>query len=320
MREVSARAGGQPIVPGLDDPDAFGADAPAPTLVVDAGPLAARKLAAIQCHRSQFAASAFAVPHRRRRRPHRRRTLPSRADRRRRADLPRSTRHARRPARSLSPSCTPPCSPCSAVPSAAPRRSRSWPSRPRGATQTASTSAVLGCGCCAYPVVAGIPVLIAGDRERAAITAIEAGRHDDALEIMLELDEQRRPALRALVRYHGAMATYREAIDVLSPDAEGTLLPLSSLRSHVRHRVRRAARAGRDADDDWRAGRSTSVAARVTSRACSPVSAAAPARPSLPTSTSGSCGSRRASPFQACTRCAATPTTRCPSTAASRRS
>lgn len=81
-------------------------------------------------------------------------------------------------------------------------------------------SAVLGCGCCAYPVVAGIPVLIAGDRERAAMTAIEAGRHDDALGIMLELDETRRPAFDALVA-KGDSATYREAIDILSPDAEG---------------------------------------------------------------------------------------------------
>lgn len=82
------------------------------------------------------------------------------------------------------------------------------------------TSAVLGCACCAYPVVAGIPVLVAGDRERRAINAIEAGRHDDALDIMLELDEQRRQAFRALVD-RGALPTYREAIDVLSPDAEG---------------------------------------------------------------------------------------------------
>ena len=82
-------------------------------------------------------------------------------------------------------------------------------------------SAVVGCGCCAYPVVAGIPVLVAGDRERAAITAIESGRHDDALEIMLAPDEARRPAVRALVRSHGAI-DYREALDVLGPDAEGT--------------------------------------------------------------------------------------------------
>lgn len=62
MRAVTERAGDRaPAVPGLLDPDVFGADAPAPTLVVDAGPYAAVKLAAIRCHWSQFAASAFAA-------------------------------------------------------------------------------------------------------------------------------------------------------------------------------------------------------------------------------------------------------------------
>lgn len=60
MRAVSTRAGGRPVVPGLDDPDAFGSHAPAPSLIVDAGPLAVRKLRAIQAHVSQFAASAWA--------------------------------------------------------------------------------------------------------------------------------------------------------------------------------------------------------------------------------------------------------------------
>ncbi len=82
-------------------------------------------------------------------------------------------------------------------------------------------SAVLGCGCCAYPVVAGIPVVIAGDRERAAMAAIEAGQPGQALEIMLELDDARRPVFAALVA-RGAAASYRDAIEVLSPDAEGT--------------------------------------------------------------------------------------------------
>jgi LmbE family N-acetylglucosaminyl deacetylase len=52
---------GQPswIVRGLDDPDAFGADAEPPTLVVQAGALAARKLAALMCHRSQVAGGAL---------------------------------------------------------------------------------------------------------------------------------------------------------------------------------------------------------------------------------------------------------------------
>ena len=82
-------------------------------------------------------------------------------------------------------------------------------------------SAVLGCACCAYPVVAGIPVIIAGDRERAAMNAIEAGQHDQALDLMLDLDAPRRAAFQALVA-RGDAATYREALDILSRDAEGT--------------------------------------------------------------------------------------------------
>ncbi|MYN66059.1 MAG: PIG-L family deacetylase [Acidobacteria bacterium] len=45
---------------GVADPDAFGSGAPAPTLVVDAGVFATRKLAALACHASQFRDSALA--------------------------------------------------------------------------------------------------------------------------------------------------------------------------------------------------------------------------------------------------------------------
>lgn len=45
---------------GVADPDAFGSAAPAPTLVVDAGGFAARKLAALACHASQFRDGALA--------------------------------------------------------------------------------------------------------------------------------------------------------------------------------------------------------------------------------------------------------------------
>jgi N-acetyl-1-D-myo-inositol-2-amino-2-deoxy-alpha-D-glucopyranoside deacetylase len=44
---------------GVEDPDAFGSMAPAPTLVVQAGRLAGRKLAALRCHRSQIEGSAL---------------------------------------------------------------------------------------------------------------------------------------------------------------------------------------------------------------------------------------------------------------------
>ena len=43
---------------------------------------------------------------------------------------------------------------------------------------------VVGCECCAFPVVDGIPVLVADDTARAAIVALEAGRRHEALEML----------------------------------------------------------------------------------------------------------------------------------------
>lgn len=83
-------------------------------------------------------------------------------------------------------------------------------------------SAVIGCQCCAFPVVDGIPVLIADDRTRDAMHALEAGHADDARDALLGLDDApRRQAFRAQLA-RGADATYKDALDILSPDAEGT--------------------------------------------------------------------------------------------------
>jgi uncharacterized protein YbaR (Trm112 family) len=80
---------------------------------------------------------------------------------------------------------------------------------------------VLGCECCAYPVVAGIPVLLADDRTRSAMHALEAGRGDDALLGLLGVtDPDRRRRFLALTR--NADATYRGALALLCDDAEGT--------------------------------------------------------------------------------------------------
>jgi uncharacterized protein YbaR (Trm112 family) len=82
------------------------------------------------------------------------------------------------------------------------------------------TWGVLGCQCCAFPIIDGIPVLIADDPTRAAMHAMEAGGHDEALAALLGLDAAGAERLRALLR--GDTATYREALEVISPDAEGT--------------------------------------------------------------------------------------------------
>ena len=80
-------------------------------------------------------------------------------------------------------------------------------------------SGVLGCECCAFPVVAGIPVLIAGDATRDAMHALEAGRRDDALHMLLGLDGARLDVFREMTRFAGR-ATYRDLLGVLCLDAE----------------------------------------------------------------------------------------------------
>ena len=82
-------------------------------------------------------------------------------------------------------------------------------------------SAVIGCECCAFPVVAGIPVLIADDTARDAIRAIEGDRRDEALLILLGLSDASAAAFGALVA-RAEQATYREALAILNRDAEGT--------------------------------------------------------------------------------------------------
>jgi uncharacterized protein YbaR (Trm112 family)/SAM-dependent methyltransferase len=79
---------------------------------------------------------------------------------------------------------------------------------------------VLGCQCCAFPVLDGIPVLIADDATGEAMHTLEAGRQDDALAAMLGLDAARAETLRAQMR--DGTATYRSAQEIISRDAEAT--------------------------------------------------------------------------------------------------
>lgn len=80
-------------------------------------------------------------------------------------------------------------------------------------------SGVLGCECCAFPVVAGIPVLIADEPTRDAMHALEAGHADDALHRLLRLDEPRREEFRRLTA-GPRPATYRDLLAILCRDAE----------------------------------------------------------------------------------------------------
>ena len=65
MRAVADHAAATGMFPtsilGIDDADAFGAEAPAPTLSLDISRYATRKLAALACHATQFRRSALAA-------------------------------------------------------------------------------------------------------------------------------------------------------------------------------------------------------------------------------------------------------------------
>ena len=79
---------------------------------------------------------------------------------------------------------------------------------------------VLGCECCAFPVVAGIPILLADDATRTAMHALERGDGDEALAGALGVT--RAQAARLARAEEAGTLTYREALAVLAPDAEGT--------------------------------------------------------------------------------------------------
>src|SRR4051812_42213977 len=80
-------------------------------------------------------------------------------------------------------------------------------------TSDSLEAGVLGCECCAFPVVAGIPVLIADDATRAAMHALEAGRGDQALYSLLGLESDRMDAFKALQGRD--VISYKDAIAVL---------------------------------------------------------------------------------------------------------
>jgi uncharacterized protein YbaR (Trm112 family) len=86
-------------------------------------------------------------------------------------------------------------------------------------TSDSIESGVLGCECCAFPVVSGIPVMIADDATRTAMHQLEGGNPDDALHTLLGLEGERVERFREFVG-GGAAATYRQGITVLSQDAE----------------------------------------------------------------------------------------------------
>jgi uncharacterized protein YbaR (Trm112 family) len=79
---------------------------------------------------------------------------------------------------------------------------------------------VLGCQCCAFPIIDAIPVLIADDVTRGAMHTLEAGRRDEALAAMLGLDAAGAARLRQAM--DDGSATYKSALEIISRDAEAT--------------------------------------------------------------------------------------------------
>ena len=80
---------------------------------------------------------------------------------------------------------------------------------------------VLGCECCAFPVTAGIPVIIADERTRNAMHGLEAGRHDEALCLLLGIDPAKNHQYKQLL-FPDTTLGFRDAIKLLGPTAEGT--------------------------------------------------------------------------------------------------
>jgi SAM-dependent methyltransferase/uncharacterized protein YbaR (Trm112 family) len=83
---------------------------------------------------------------------------------------------------------------------------------------------ILGCECCAYPVVEGIPFIRTGRVANLAMTLLGDGRADEARLLLLDLTEEEQAArFKALMRDEATM-TFRSALEVLSRDSEGVYL------------------------------------------------------------------------------------------------
>src|SRR5262245_51314496 len=83
--------------------------------------------------------------------------------------------------------------------------------------------AVLGCQCCIFPVVAGIPVL---HLQEAGVTArqhVEAGNPSLALRAMIGAEDDEH-AKRIETALSSDRSTYKEIVDVLGPSFEGGYL------------------------------------------------------------------------------------------------
>jgi uncharacterized protein YbaR (Trm112 family) len=74
---------------------------------------------------------------------------------------------------------------------------------------------VLGCACCAYPIVDGVPIMKTSDELSDAIRAVERGAIDEARRLVTDLPERDHVNLRA------PYASFADAVATILPDGEG---------------------------------------------------------------------------------------------------
>src|SRR4051812_14921085 len=79
---------------------------------------------------------------------------------------------------------------------------------------------ILGCWCCVFPIVDGIPVLHLQPAAVAAREQLEAGRPDLALRSMIGVDDPEQ-ASRFEAAAADASSTYRDIVEALGPTFEG---------------------------------------------------------------------------------------------------
>lgn len=91
-------------------------------------------------------------------------------------------------------------------------------SLPHSRHRDAISHGVIGCHCCLFPVVAGIPVMHLGKEVVAAREALEAGRTEHAFASLIAPDRAR--AERFQEASESPTVTYRELMETLDEDAE----------------------------------------------------------------------------------------------------
>ena len=78
---------------------------------------------------------------------------------------------------------------------------------------------ILGCECCTFPVIAGIPVLHLQGQATVARDEVQAGQPDRALLTMAGVEEAQRAQFEATIQ--SDTCTYRDVVDALGPNFEG---------------------------------------------------------------------------------------------------